>query len=81
MRTSTTESIKLYLAEEDHDEFDQTNLAQAQRRIKARGETLKVMRGLVCLADWLVYEYEESASAARLLSYSHSPAALYNYTP
>lgn len=75
MRDSLSEITKLYLGESD--EYDQRRLRSAQMGIRARGETLKVLRGMCCLADYLQLHFEDSATPAQLMRYSMSPRALF----
>lgn len=75
MRDSVSEIVKLYLG--DPEGYDARQLRNAQMDVKARGETLKVLRGLCCLADWLTGQFEDGASATQLVRYSTSPKALY----
>ena len=76
MRSSITEVVKLMLSH-DHEAYDRRVVLTAQLQVRARGETLKVLRGMCCLADWLVMHQEEFASPTTLMRYCTSPKQLY----
>jgi hypothetical protein len=77
MRDSWSELEKLRIPAAKHDQYDLYNLNKAQMEVKARGETLKYIRGIVTLADWLVAEYEDGASLPMLLEHCVERDRLY----
>jgi hypothetical protein len=69
MRDSFSELAKLLIPPNKRDQYDLYNLNRTQMQVKARGEMLKYIRGIVTLADWLAAEYEDGASLSMLIEY------------